>query len=167
MRAKLIPLLALLALIAACTRGEENSQPLAPNLQQGAPITEGDLKWVAETAIMESFPVQLATTVKVQNVGSKPAVVELSSGCPVFLRVYRTPERSGPPAWDQAQHVFCTMALQVVQIGPGESRSFTTRTNAAEILGDSLPNGRYYLTAYVNRTGGGPELPAGEADLAR
>lgn len=167
MRTKLTPLLALLALLAACSRTEETAEPLAPNLQQGIALTEGDLKWVAETAIMESFPVQLATTVKVENVGSKPAVVEIANGCPIFLRAYRTPDRTGTPDWDQAQHVFCTMALEVVQLGPGESRSFTTRTNAAEILGNSLPNGHYYLAAFVNKTGSGIQLDAGEADLAR
>jgi len=168
MRAQLTTLFAaLLTLLAACSRAEESSQPLAPNMQQGASHTEGDLQWVASTAIMESFPVQLATTVKVANVGRKPAVVEQSSGCPVFLRAYRTPDRTGSPAWDQAQQVYCTMAIQVIQLGPGESLTFTTRANAAEILGDSLPNGRYYLSVYVNKTGAAIELQAGEADLAR
>lgn len=167
MRAKLPILLASLILAAACSRTEQGPDPLSPTPQLGAVVNEGDLRYVAETAIMESYPVQLATMVTVENVGSRPAVVELANGCPVFLRVYRDRERTGRPAWDQAHQVFCTMAIQIVEIGPGESREFRTRSDAAQILGDSLPNGRYYLSAMVNKVGGGIELEAGEADLGR
>lgn len=167
MRAKLPFILALLAIIGACSRAEQSPHPLSPNLQQGAPLTEGDLRYVAETSIMESFPVQLATTVKIENIGSKPASVEFANGCPVLLRAYRTPDRTAQPAWDQAREVFCTQAIQVITIMPGESREFTTRTDAAQILGDSLPNGRYFLTAVVNKTGWPLQLEAGAVDLAR
>lgn len=167
MRAKLPFILALLAVAGACSRAEQNAHPLSPNLQQGAPITEGDLRYLAETRIMESFPVQLATTVKIENIGSRPAAVEFASGCPVLLRAYRSPDRAAPPAWDQAREVFCTQAIQLVTINPGEAREFTTRTDAGQILGDSLPNGRYFLTAVVNKTGWPLQLDAGVVDLAR
>src|SRR5690606_18542008 len=130
------------------------------------PRTEGHLRYSASTAIMESFPVQLATTVTVENIGSKPAVLEFSDGCPVLLRAYDSPEREGAPAWDQANLTVCTLAIQTITIEPRESREFKVRTDAREILGDSLPNGRYYLTAVLRKTGWPLELDAGEADLA-
>lgn len=160
-------LLLLLALAAGCSRPEHPAQPEFPITRQGTPVTEGDLQYVAETAIMESFPVQLATSVTVANVGSRPAALEFPDGCPVLIRAYRTPDRTGTPAWDQAHETFCTMAIQHFTINPGESRKFTARTDARQILGDSLPNGRYFLTAMLRKTGWTLELPAGEVELAR
>lgn len=170
MRRSVLFLTLLLVVAAACSRPEhpaQPGQPESPSSRQGSIMTEGDLRYVAETAIMESFPVQLATTVTASNVGSRPAALEFPDGCPVLLRAYRTADRSGRPAWDQANETFCTMAIQQFTINPGESRRFTTRTDAREILGDSLPNGRYYLTAVLRKSGGPLELTAGEADLAR
>lgn len=168
MSPSIIPLL--LVMIAACSRPEYPAQPVqpeSPTAHQGTTMTEGDLHYVAETAIRESFPVQLATTVTAANIGRRPAAIEFTDGCPVLLRAYRTPDRTGAPAWDQAHDTFCTMAIQNFTINPGESRRFTTQADAREILGDSLPNGRYYLTAVLRKSGGALELAAGEAGLAR
>ncbi len=160
-------LLALTIFGAGCSRPERPAQPELPAVRQGAPRTEGDLRYTAETAIMESFPVQLATSVTVVNIGSRPAALEFSDGCPVLLRAYHTPDRSGEPAWDQERDTFCTLAIQRITIDSGESRSFSVRTDARQILGDSLPNGRYFLTAVLRKTGWPLELEAGAVDLAR
>jgi hypothetical protein len=152
---------------SGCSRPERPSQPEIPPLRQGTPRTEGDLRYSATTLVMESFPVQLATTVTVANIGSRPAALEFSDGCPVLLRAYRAPDRTAPPAWDQERETFCTLAIQQVTITPGESREFTVRTDARQILGDSLPNGRYLLTAVLRKTGWPLELDAGEVELAR
>jgi hypothetical protein len=159
--------MALLAISAGCSQPERPSQPDLQPVRQGQPKTEGDLRYSAETLVMESFPVQLATTVTVANIGSRPAALEFSDGCPVLLRAYRAPDHTGEPAWDQARETFCTMAIQRMTISPGESRDFTVRTDARQILGDSLPNGRYLLTAVLRKTGWPLELDAGSVDLAQ
>lgn len=167
MRRSVPTLLLALAIASGCSRPEHPAQPEFPLSRQGAPVIEGDLQYHADTAIMESFPVQLAATVTAENIGSRPAALEFPDGCAVLLRAYRTPERTGTPAWDQERETFCTMAIQRFTINPGESRQFTVRTDARQILGDSLPNGRYFLTAVLRKAGWTLELHAGEADLAR
>ena len=64
------------------------------------------------------------------------------------------------------QTVACTLALVEVALAPGESQEFQTGlVSAATILGDSLPNGQYRITAYL-RPGQIVELEAGTAELA-
>jgi hypothetical protein len=167
MRAVFPSILALMVALGGRRSLERTSQPELPSLRQGAPQTEGDLRYTAETAILESFPVQLATTVRVSNVGSRPAALEFSDGCPVLLRAYRTAARTYPPVWDQERDTFCTQALQLFTLEPGNTKEFTVRTDARQILGDSLPNGDYFLTAVVRKTGWPLELDAGQVELAR
>jgi hypothetical protein len=173
MRAGLVPLISLLVFTAACSRadGDMAPNPSPSRDSAGGPgarsySAEG-LTYRAETAVLESFPVQLATTVKVQNTTRQPITLTFPDGCPVLLRAYRTSDRVGAPAWDQARETICTMAIQEFEIKAGDTLELHRRASAAEILGDSLPNGRYWLTAVVRRMGGPIELAAGEVELAR
>lgn len=144
----------------------------APAPQDGAPggsssSYQGPLRFQASTAVLRSFPAQLSTTVTATNTSNQAQTVEMPGGCTVLLRAYRTPERTGAPAWDQQRDTACTLQLLVEQYAPGQSRQYHGRATAVEILGDSLPNGRYYLTALLRPAGGTVEVPAGEADLAQ
>ena len=53
-----------------------------------------------------------------------------------------------------------------VDLAPGETKTLETRSDAAAILGDSLPDGRYRLEAYLRGGGGEVTIEAGFADLA-
>lgn len=125
------------------------------------------IRYHAHTLILESFPVQLRTVVTLTNTTPAPRTVELPGGCPVLLRAYRTPEHTGEPAWDQSREAVCTLQLMIVRLAPGESQEVTGSATARDVLGDSLPNGRYYLTAVVRPDQQRIEIPAGEADLAQ
>ena len=155
----------LVALAAACSKAERTVDPENLLANPDVRVEEG-IQYKAETAILESFPVQLATTVKLTNTGNSPRQVTFPDGCVVLIRAYRTAERTGEPAWDQSRVVACTMALVEVALAPGESREFQARTDAGLILGDSLPDGRYYFSALLRPDGRALEVPAGEADLA-
>jgi hypothetical protein len=147
-------------LLAACTTS-------------GAPDTAGDatgsvvdgVRYSASTAVLESFPVQLHTTIDIANAGGAAAHLQFPSGCVVLLRAYRG-AADARPAWDQAHTAMCTMAIQMLDLAPGESRQYSTRTDAREILGDSLPDGTYHLRAWVAVNGGVVEVPAGTVQLA-
>ena len=151
-----------LALAAACNGGSEVPEPpTGPS----APIVQGGIEYTADTRVMESFPVQLDTRVTMRNGSSQRATVELGSGCPVILRVYRDAART-QLAWDQSVGMVCTMQIQIVDLAPGATaEKAAPRVSARDILGDSLPDGRYYLSAFVQVVGGGLTLPAGSADL--
>lgn len=130
-----------------------------------AAVVQGDVGYRAETAVMESFPVQLRTTVTMGNRGRGKTQLRLGSGCPVQLRVYRDEARSRL-AWDQGRVIACTKEIQIVELAPGDSAQRSAGTNAHEILGDSLPDGRYWLGAYVQVVGAPLVVPAGAVDLA-
>lgn len=147
---------------AACTGARE---PVQPDPASEVRVFES-VEYRAETQVMESFPVQLRTRATVTNRAGRTAEVVFPDGCVVLLRAYRSPERSGPPAWDQAGAVGCTMALVEVALAPGEAREFSTGASARDILGDSLPDARYYFTAVLRPGGTEVEVAAGDAELA-
>src|SRR5688572_16164543 len=146
---------------AACTTAGE---PQNAGNQQ-ASVTHNDVDYTATTRILESFPVQLHTTVDVVNRGRTRARLDFRNGCKVLLRAYRTEARE-QAVWDQGRVVGCTQAVETIELQPGERRQLTARADARQILGDSLPDGRYFLGAYLPATGGAIEMPAGAADLA-
>jgi len=150
-----------LALLAGCNGSSDVVEPPAGS---GAPVIVGGIEYTGQTLVMESFPVQLDTRVTMRNRSSARATVELASGCPVALLVYRDAART-QLVWDQSRGRMCTMQIQIVELAPGESQEQSTRASAYDILGDSLPDGRYYLTASVAVTSGGVRVPAGSADL--
>lgn len=157
-------LAALAVLAAACATPES---PLDPQTSpQPARLVDG-VAYRADTAILESFPVVLRTEVTVRNETAAPVSIQLADGCTVLLRAYRTETRAGAPAWDQLRSAICTMQLVGIDLAPGEEEKLGVMVNAREILGDSLPNGTYYLTAVVRPVGGTVEIAAGRADLAR
>ncbi len=117
---------------------------------------------------MESFPVQLHAMVSVRNVTDAATTATFPDGCLILLRAYRDASRTGKPAWDEARSRVCTMAIESFTLAPHDSTVISGRTiGAAEILGDSLPPGRYYFTALVRPGGQAVELVAGVADLAQ
>jgi hypothetical protein len=157
---------ALLAL--ACSGGA--SPPERPGRDGAEPgaadvvIHEG-LEYRATTAVMESFPVQLATTVTVTNRGAETVSLILPDGCAVLLRAYRDGAAT-TPAYDAGGNTICTAALQEFTIQPNATQQLQGRSDAREILGDSLPDGSYQLRALVRPNGGQVEVPAGRVELA-
>ncbi len=126
-------------------------------------LIDGITYRVTSFVIAESFPVQLGITVELENESTIPRSVTFPDGCVVLMRAY---DSGTEPVWDMGQTVACTLALVEVDLAPGQSEEFITGlVSAASILGDSLPNGEYQITAYL-RPGQIVELEAGMADLA-
>ena len=126
-------------------------------------LIDGITYRVTGFVIAESFPVQIGITVELENESTTPQSVTFPDGCVVLMRAY---DSGTEPVWDMGQTVACTLALVEVDLAPGQSEEFITGlVSAASILGDSLPNGEYRITAYL-RPGQIVELEAGMADLA-
>ena len=126
-------------------------------------LIDGVTYRVTGFVIAESFPVQIGITVELENESTTPQSVTFPDGCVVLMRAY---DSGTEPVWDMGQTVACTLALVEVDLAPGQSEEFITGlVSAASILGDSLPNGEYRITAYL-RPGQVVELEAGMADLA-
>lgn len=125
----------------------------------------GDVEYSAETAIMESFPVQLATTVTLRNTSNADLELLFGDSCVVRLRAYGNAERSGEPAWDQSRSMGCVAMIFEDTIPAGDTVQYRARSDGYEILGDSLPDGRYWLSAVLDPAGERVEVPAGVVDL--
>ena len=135
-----------------------------PAAGPATPQPNGDLGLEADVAIMESFPVQLKGTLRVENQSSQPISFDVG-GCPVFLRAYGP--TGGEPVYDQAASTTCIMILETVKLEPGGVETFETPTvSAADILGGNLPDGTYRLTIYLPMVEGELEADAGEVQLA-
>lgn len=130
-------------------------------------VTVGGVTYSAVTRIAETAPVTVYATARAKNTSSGRQEVTFPDGCVVLLRAYRDAARTGAPAWDQQRGVACTMQLVTMSLAPGETREFLARATADQILGDSLPAGRYYFTALLRPDGQAVEVPAGDGELGR
>lgn len=152
------------------------------------PVT-GDrsaLRFQGETRLEGVAPTHLITEVRITNTGARR--VELGfGGCALQVRAYRTPERTGTPAWRSELRTDprnprvgygCPGSLGIFLVHPGASRTFSGiggRVPVYEILADSLPEGRYYLAAELEVIDSSRRehradtlrLPAGDVDLRR
>ena len=153
----LIPFLGLLA----CSTGEDAVTD-APSSLHGLP----GLEFTAETLVMESFPVQLRTIVTARNKTGEAVTISHGDPCIVMLRVYDNEARSGEPVWDQERVNFCVAMVFDDEIAAFDTAVYQTGADGYDILGDSLPDGRYWLSAHVTLSQGNTEVPAGVADLA-
>jgi hypothetical protein len=135
------------------------------------------LAYHAETRLEGVAPTELRTEVTVTNTGRKRVRLEYGA-CSMWLRAYRSPDRTGTPAWDAARrpnpdpvtgvYWACPMYLRVKELARGESHTpseFQESIPVPKILGDSLPDGDYYFVARVQVNGVTSDVPAGQATL--
>lgn len=161
-----IALVGLLALVAVCADDPTvpaGQGPADGGLASGTIEAQG-VRWRARVDVLESFPVQLAGRLTVENPGPEPVTVVFPDGCVALLSAS---DAEGREVWDQADGVACTLALVTVELGPGEARQFDAPiASARDVLGRELPDGRYRLAVYARPEGDRIELDVGEVDLA-
>jgi hypothetical protein len=157
MRLSIVPFAICIA--AACQGG---SSPVQPDDLASLRVVEG-VRYEADTRVMESFPVQLATSVTITNTTDARVTLRFHDSCVVTLRAYR----NGQQVWDQRTLILCAQGVVDAVIEPGKSRVFETRTDAAQILsGSGLPDGEYQLEAVLEPSGETVRLSAGTVPLA-
>jgi hypothetical protein len=162
---RLPPLLILLAFVLAVAFTGCVSSVAPEDPPASAAVVQGDVEYTAETLILQSFPVQLQTIVRMKNRSRSAVTLQFGGGCPVQIRAFRNEART-QLAWDQGRVIACTKEIQIVRLEAGATAERSARTDARAILADSLPNGRYHLSAYVLLLGNPLLIPAGAADLA-
>lgn len=152
--------MATLVVLAACAGTPE---PTA-EARGAAPVRGVD--FAAETAVLESFPVQLAGRVRITNLRDEPVRLSFPDRCVAMLRIYPADGGRTVPVWDQRRAVDCEPAETTVDLPPGEVTDVPAPTvGAGEILGDSLPAGTYRVTAYLRPGGRVVEIDAGTVEL--
>ena len=145
----------------------------------------------ADSRVIPHPKPHVLTTVTMTNT-SQGSVWLRGNWCPVKPRAHRNAARSGRPAWDpwDVERQRAARKQQKkggfgggdvvggagpeggppIILAPGESDSLQERYSMGFILGDSLPEGRYYFTAILELATPpfqSPELPAGSAMLTR
>ena len=148
-----------ICIVGACAQPPDPALPGAP----AAAVTRNGVEYSAETLVMESFPVQLRTNVAIRAPDA-PQTLELPGGCPVQLAVYRDEGRTRL-VWDQQRVAVCTMQLLQLRV-TSRAQVVAGGASAGVILGDSLPDGRYWLEAVLRPNNEVVRVPAGFADLA-
>ena len=149
-------------LAAACA----NPTRTAPDAAQRSNALRG-IDFQPQVAVLESFPIQLAGSVQITNRRETAVALTFPSECVALLRVYERQGTRNAPVWDQRGIPTCETESITLHLTPGGTASVRVPTATAyEILGDSLPDGSYRLTVYLQPNGNVIEAEAGLVDLA-
>lgn len=148
--------------LAACA----NATSTAPGAVHGIGALRG-IDFLPDVAVMESFPVQLAGTVRITNRREAGATLTFPHSCMALLRVYDRQGARNAPVWDQRTVTPCEADPVALDLPPGGTAAVRVPTvSAYEILGDSLADGTYRVTLYLQPNGKVVEAEAGSVDLA-
>jgi hypothetical protein len=150
-------MLVVLAAAAGCAPND------TPDGAEPAEVYVADgIEYRARTALLGSYPVRLRTWVTVTNRSNEEVLLRFPDDCPVLLQVRA---RTGEVRWDQAGAEPCAGSPTERRLPPGDSVVFETLASAPAILGDSLPDDVYVLSAYLRPGNRGVLLQAGRANL--
>lgn len=154
-------------LATAVLTGCEAPLPTAPTIVQ-----LDELRFHGGLVVLESFPVQLGFRLVARNVTDHDVRL-VTDGCGLGARAYRTPDRTGTPAWNGRPAGPCPASAVPLPVAARDSLVWRRDYSAADVLGDSLPDGRYFFTATLGRASlvnsenvRRVEVTAGDARLA-
>lgn len=185
--------LAALIAVMACHAGQRASPRNPRHFPAPAHITlvgQADVQLTSGDSIqLRATPAVHADTlrirVSVRNIGTRAVHLEWGA-CSMRLQLFGSAARAGVPLFDDFERDtpmnpspglgrICPMYLAYHDLAPGDTIApgeFIIGTTADAIAGDSLPPGRYYLTAEPKFAGGGSQgiklrVPAGVIQLSR
>ena len=125
------------------------------------------------TAVTGSDADSLTARVTITNTNTESVRIEYGA-CSMQLLAYRSRARQGTAVWNSnarfGGRVGCPAYLVVGVVRPEETASpkeFNAAYTVREVLGDSLPSGRYYFSAHVRLNWRESDIPAGDAELRR
>ncbi|HEX2080610.1 MAG TPA: hypothetical protein VHG08_23100 [Longimicrobium sp.] len=164
-----LPAAFLLTLLAAACAGGATPRAAPPDASAGL----DGLRYGAQVAVLRDSLVARANLV---NAGRAPVALEYGD-CALLLRAWRSPEARGEPAWrSELRGPFgtglrevCGSLLRTATLAPGDSlpRPLQLRVPLLDVLGDSLPDGRYWFTGVLQlNSGESAPFPAGDGVLA-
>jgi hypothetical protein len=144
--------------LAGMALGSCSGDPTAPGMAPDYLLLEG--------LTTSPTPGNIQTTVTVTNRTVVALAVEYGE-CSVAIRVFPTAERT-EPVWNSNDRFMypCPAILILGRLEPGKPQAFGFFGTVAEILGDSLPPGRYYFSATLGTSLGTFDVrDAGDLEL--
>jgi hypothetical protein len=146
---------------SVCAPQEET--PNGADRPDDARLHEG-ITYRAGSQLLDRDPSTVRTTATVINTSGEHREITFPDGCTVLIVAYADEERQ-TPVWEQERIAVCTLALQIVQLGPGDSVQYHMDAAVPEILGDSLQPGRYHLSGLLRPDQDRVLVPAGDLQL--
>lgn len=131
---------------------------LVTTLAPRARAQRSPLRFTLGSAIADSLPPMLAAWIVATNRGAK-AIGIAYGGCPLRIRLWRTADRKGAPVWRsedrqprgqfgdnrRSPRYGCPGYRIEGRLLPNDSLVFRQPIPLAEVLADSLPDGRYWV----------------------
>ena len=108
----------------------------------------------------------IAVVVVVTNTGAESARATVSRDCPVLFQLRAASDSAGRIVWDGRQRI-CPARGRDITLGPGQSDTLRTSRSVRDVLGDSLPGARYFVSAVFDVDGATLTRKAGELVLRR
>jgi hypothetical protein len=175
-------LVALTTIAVACSKLAQSAEPApvasvspsalqdtTPTMETGRRITWGGLDYEAVVNALHTTPMRIATVVSISVASGARARAPLAP-CPLGLRVYPSPNRAGRPVWDANRRLggACAPYPRSDSLAGVHQRGHLLYRYdpVLEILGDSLPPGRYYFEAVLRLEGTTIEFQQGEGELS-
>jgi len=89
------------------------------------------------------------------------------AGCWSFLRLYRTPDRTGTPVFDTERTTHECDSSSAVKLTPkaGAAASVSSQIDFATLKREGVPPGHYYLSVRIAPNGAQSVVPAGEVTV--
>jgi hypothetical protein len=109
-------------------------------------------------------PTELAVSVVISNPTATTRDIWLR-GCAAWARVSATPILSGTPAADVPSGLQCMAGDRHLVLVPSAADTFPTTALQLSAPGDTLPNGRYFVTAALDRIRDLVNVAAGPVDI--
>lgn len=131
---------------------------LAATMTPRARAQHSELRFTLGTAVADSSPLMLSAWIIATNRGAKSIGIAYG-GCPIRIRLWRTADRKGPPAWKseyreprgqsgdstRRPRYACPGYRIEGRLLPNDRLVFRQSIPLAEVLADSLSEGRYWV----------------------
>lgn len=108
----------------------------------------------------------LTVTVHVMNRGSGTVRATVSEHCPVLFHLREAGGTANPARWSGPSRS-CPVLGRQIALGPSQVQHLRAAVAVRDVVGDSLPDARYIVTAFITINGETTSQPAGEVTLRR
>ena len=125
----------------------------SPGPSLNSEIRTDSIVFRAAAVVLHGPAEMVRAEVTVSNRGPRASTLLVAGGCPVIFQLLTNPPPNARTVWDSRKarsSMGCAASLLRARIEPGESRVFVREAEKKEILGDSLPAGRYYVLSQLD-----------------
>ncbi|HUQ80642.1 MAG TPA: hypothetical protein VM076_05885 [Gemmatimonadaceae bacterium] len=144
-------------------RARRSARPIAI---VASPFDTLPLSYRATSELTRTPLESLAVTVEITNTGGVSVPATVSENCPVLFQVRDAGDTVSRTRWSGPVRA-CPIVSRAITLGPSQVERLRAAAAVRDILGDSLPDGRYLVSAFMTLNGATGAYRAGEVTLRR